>query len=62
MNELPMQNWRPARAREVIIGDYISHSFDLRRSDFVICLHMYVRGWALRRSPVSGKIRIRVST
>jgi hypothetical protein len=61
MNKLPMQNGRLARAREVIIGHCISHSFDLRRSDFVICFHLYVRGCALRRSPVSGKIRIRVS-
>jgi hypothetical protein len=39
----------------------ISHSFELRRSDFVISL-LYVRGCALRRSPVSRKILTRPLT
>jgi hypothetical protein len=40
----------------------ISHRFELCRSDFRHLFHFYIRGCALRRSAVSGKIRTRVST
>jgi hypothetical protein len=35
----------------------VSHSFELHRSDFAILFYLYIRGRALRRLPVSGKIR-----
>jgi hypothetical protein len=61
MNELAMQKggrYAPVMFHLLMI----SHSFDLRRSDFVISFHLYVRGRTLRCSPVSAKIRTQLST
>jgi hypothetical protein len=45
----------------IICHQIISHPFELRRSVFRHLLHFCIRGHALRCSPVSVKIRTRLS-
>jgi len=47
-----------AKRIRIIHHQVISHRLKLLRSDFFF-LHFYIRDRALRRSPVSGKIRPR---